>query len=723
MHNKPNALFLFKSKHYSFISRLFLAFCTFLLFLSLPDYAGAYIGPGAGFAVAGSFMVMFTALITAVAVLLTWPVRYVIRSIKFGRIFARSKVKKVVVVGLDGLDYHLTKQWIDEGKLPHFAKLQQQGCFKPLLSTIPPISPVAWSSFQTGANPGKHNIFDFLTRDRATYSAKLSSTDVRGPAKTLRVGRFCIPLGKPDIRLLRKSMPFWKVLGDNGIFSSIIRVPITFPPEKFYGIQLSAMCTPDLRGTQGMFSYYTTDTGIDSEKIGGEFYKVALNRDKICAKLSGPQDPFVVEKKTLSCDFTVALTGEKTADMNIAGKKITLKKNVYSDWVSIKFRASFGLKIQGICRFLLIEVRPVFKLYVTPINIDPDNPAMPISTPAVYATYLAKKQGSFATLGLAEDSWALNEKLISDRDFMEQCLQGDRERESMFFDSLDKISRGLCVCVFDGTDRVQHAFWRQIDPEHPAHGGCYTPTDRSAVQEIYERADALVGKTMQKCSDTDTLLMVISDHGFNAFRYGIDLNRWLEENGYLVVKSDGRGKKHLAGVDWLKTRVFAIGLTGTVLNLKGGEAKGIIDQKEEADALRDEIAEKLLALTDTRRNAKVVKNVYNAWKTYAGPYKNDAPDLIVGYEKWYRASWETAIGQVTDTVFHDNIKAWSGDHCIDQSLVPGVLFCNRSIEDRQVRLMDIGPAILDMFGVPVPHHMDGRPFRIASAVEPMQPEV
>ncbi|MCP4602805.1 MAG: nucleotide pyrophosphatase, partial [Proteobacteria bacterium] len=388
-------------------------------------------------------------------------------------------------------------------------------------------------------------------------------------------------------------------------------------------------------------------------------------------------------------------------------------KGEYSEWITAEFKASLGSKISGICKFLIKSIEPDFNLYVTPININPNKPAMPISHPPVYATYLSKRQGPYATLGLIEDSWALNEKLIDDDDFMQQCLQADDEREKMFFDSLGNVAHGLCVCVFDGTDRVQHAFFRQLDKSHPSHMGEYRAPKKPAIEEIYKRADALLGKTMAKCNEEDSVLIVVSDHGFNVFRYGIDLNRWLEENGYLKLKEGGRNKKNLAGVDWSQTRAFAIGLSGLFLNLKGRESKGIVDPKEEAESLRAEIADKLQNLIDPVRNETAVKKVYNAQKIYKGPFKNDAPDLLVGYHIGYRASWETAVGQVTGSIFHDNVKAWSGDHCIDQSLVPGVLFSNRKIDDEHPRLMDIGPTVLDMFGVKVPANMDGRPLNVA----------
>ena len=683
-----------------------------VLLLVISTHAHAYIGPGAGFAVMGSFLAIFSAVLAGMLAVFTWPIRYLVRAIRYRRAFARSRIKRCVILGLDGMDPKLAEQFMDQGKLPNLDSLRKQGTFKPLATTIPSMSPVAWSSFQTGVNPGKHNIFDFLTRDKNTYAPKLSSVDIRGPRRTLKLGSFNLPIGKPDIRLLRKGKPFWVTLGENGIFSSILRVPITFPPEKFYGVSLSGMCVPDLRGSQGMFSMFTTRVSGEDEVTGGQYHPVQKNGNRINAELIGPDDPFHADSKPLSCPFSVTIRDEQTAVMKLGGEKITLTKDQYTDWISVDFKAGFGVKVRGICKFLLQNTGPDFQLYATPINIDPSKPVMPVTHPLVFATYLAKQQGLFATLGLAEDSWALNEKALPDEGFIQQCLQLDDEREKMFFDSLDKVSRGLCVCVFDGTDRLQHTFWRDIDPDHPARDD--TSDGRNVIEDLYKRMDDLVGRTVKKCSQDNSLLMVISDHGFNTFRYGVDLNRWLEENGYLVLKDNDRTGKYLTAIDWSRTKAFAIGLTGIFLNIKGRESQGTVDPGQEADRLRTEIAEKLSSLCDTQRqNTPAIKSVYNALKLYNGPYKQNAPDLLVGYYPGYRASWETAVGQVTEAVFHSNTKAWSGDHCIDASFVPGVLFSNRNIEAEKPRLMDIGPTVLDMFGVQIPGYMDGKALKIA----------
>ncbi len=684
-----------------------------LFVLLIPDTAQAYIGPGAGFAVAGSLLTMFAAFFAAILAFFTWPIRYIIRAVRGRHAFKNSRIKKFVILGLDGLDPGLAEQFMNEGLLPNLAKLREQGCFKRLATTTPSISPVAWSSFQTGVNPGKHNIFDFLTRDKRTYQPRLSSVDIRGPKRKINIGKYQFLLGKADIRLLRKGRQFWKTLGEHGIFSHVIRVPITFPPEKFYGVSLSGMCVPDLRGSQGMFSFYTTRDNDNDPSTGGENYHISRQGNTIKTELVGSENPLRKDKSVLKCPFAVTIKDETSASIKINGDSYTLEKNVYTPWINVDFKAGPGMKIRGICKFLLLSTAPEFELYVTPINIDPEKPVMPIAHPGIYSAYLAKRQGPFATLGLAEDSWALNEKILSDDGFLQQCVQIDQEREKMFFDSLDKVKHGLCVCVFDGTDRIQHAFWRQIDKEHPIHQEGRGQS-KDAIKQLYRRMDDLAARTLEKCKGKDTIFMIISDHGFNSFRYGVDLNRWLEDNDYLTVRQGRRDEQYLQSVDWSQTQAFAVGLSGIFLNLKGRESQGIVDPGAQAAQLRREIAEKLCQLTDPARGQqKAIKQVYNSLEIYCGPYKDEAPDLLVGYNKGYRASWETAIGRVTDEVFHDNTKAWSGDHCIDPQLVPGVLFCNRPIATDNPRLMDIGPTVLDMFGVMVPGYMDGKPLTIA----------
>ncbi len=667
----------------------------------------AYIGPGAGFALAGSLLAMAGALLSAVSMIVFWPIRRLLRAIFRKRPPKPPRFKRVVVLGLDGLDHGLTTRLLEEGRLPNLAQLRERGSFQSLASTLPPISPVAWSTFQTGVNPGKHNIFDFLTPDEKTYQPKLSSVEIRSVPRSFGIGRWRFSFSRrADVRMLRKSRPFWGVLSDFGIFNCVIRVPITFPPEKLNGVQLSAMCVPDLRGTQGTFSQYTTRPKSDQGKVGGDVHVVKRVGDVVQCELVGPPDPDDPSGGSIRLPFTVTIRGE-SATLHINRQSIPLNRGQYSDWVTVTFRIRLGVTVRGVCRFLLLETTPEFNLYVTPIHIDPENPAMAIGYPKIYPIYLAKQQGPYATLGLAEDTWALSEEVLEDQHFLTQCSDIDVEREQMFFDGLKKVPEGFTVCVFDGTDRMQHMFWRYLDPSHPARPEQVPSAFARAIEDLYERMDKLVGRTMAECDNDDTLLIVMSDHGFNSFRRCVDLNRWLEEQGYLVVDDERRSEDYLAGVDWSRTRAFAVGLTGIFINLRGRFEHGVVSP-DVAPALRDEIASKLRDIIDPQSGSRAIRAVYQAAKVYRGPYKENAPDLIVGYESGYRVSWDAAVGRTSTSVFSDNTKAWSGDHCVDPSVVPGVLFANHRIETTSARLLDLAPTILDLFGCPVPDYMDGQ---------------
>lgn len=685
--------------------------------LAAHGTAAAYIGPGAGFAVGGSFLAVFAAVASTVGLLLTWPIRFAWRLLFRKRPPKAAQFQRVVVLGLDGLDHGLVARLLADDRLPNLAKLQQQGGFHPLASTLPPISPVAWSTFQTGTNPGKHNIFDFLVPDERTYKPKLSSVEVRPPRRMLHLGKWRFPLGRAEVRLLRKSKPFWSILGDHGVFNCVIRVPITFPAEKLRGVQLSAMCVPDIRGSQGTFSLFTTRTMRAGEKTGGDTRTVQRIGNRVLGELVGPDHPTRSERGPLTVAFTATQRRNGRWALSVEGETHELTPGEYTPWIPVTFRSFPRVRVRGVCKFLLLRTEPEFELYATPVNIDPENPALPIGYPANYPQYLAARQGSYATLGLAEDTWGLNEHVLEDEHFRRQCLDTDAEREDMFFDALDKVPRGFVACVFDGSDRMQHMFWRYHDRHHPARPAEVPAEYANEIEALYTRMDALVGRTMARCAGTDTLLIVMSDHGFTTFRRGVDLNRWLEENGYLVVDDIRRGEDYLAGVDWSRTRAFAVGLTGIFLNLKGKFEQGIVEAGSEAEQLRAEIAAKLADLVDPADGQKAFRRVYQAAKAYRGPYVGHAPDVIPGYESGYRVSWDAAVGRTTTAVFHDNTKAWSGDHCVDPSVVPGILFSNHPIHADKPRLLDIAPTILGVFGIPAPEYMDGRPLPVGNSLK------
>ena len=673
----------------------------------------AYIGPGAGIALFSSFLAVLVAMFSALLGLLTWPVRRIWRALRGRRALAHARVKRVVVLGLDGLDPGLVEEMLEAGELPNLAKIRQQGTYTRLGTTWPPLSPVAWSSFSTGSNPGKHNIFDFIQRRLHDYRVEMSSVRIRPPRRSLSIGKYKIPLARPRVEALRKSRPFWQELGDHGIFTAVLRVPITFPPEKFHGVQLSAMCVPDLRGTQGTFTLFCENDSARTPASGdggGDRAPVMRNGKGVSGHLIGPDNPLRREPTQSQLRFQVVPGKIGDAVLRIAGNRVVLRPGVYSDWIQVPFRLAPGVTAHGICRFLLRQYGPPFEMYATPINIDPNRPVMPISHPPVYAVYLAKQHGPFATLGLAEDTSSLTDGAIDERAFLQQTYDIDEERQQMFFDTLRRVRQGAVVCVFDGPDRIQHMFWRFHDDQHPARGSdpAAIAEHKEVIRQMYARMDRLVGKTIDAVGD-GTALIVMSDHGFKPFRRAVDLNSWLLKHGYLALKEDAvqSSTPYLEDVDWSRTRAYGLGLAGIFINQRGRESQGIVADGTEKQQLVAEICDQLTGIKDPEQDNIAIHEAVPRGRVFQGPYVDAAPDIIVGYNVGYRVSWETASGKCSGAVFADNLKAWSGDHCIHPDLVPGILFTTEKLGQTGADIMDVAPTVLELLGVPTPGYMDG----------------
>jgi predicted AlkP superfamily phosphohydrolase/phosphomutase len=686
-----------------------------------PGGAQAYIGPGAGFALGGSFLFALAGILLALVALFMWPLRLGLRTWRGRRRRGKASAKRVVVLGLDGLDPLLFREFAGQGKMPHLQRLAEQGGFSELGTTLPAMSPVGWSTFATGTDAGGHNIFDFLMRDVRTYLPVLSSTRITTSGKPVKLGPLTLKRPKVKIEFLRRSRPFWKTLADCGVHSSILRVPITFPPDNFAGHMVSAMCVPDLRGTQGTFTHFTSPEGEPEgeQTTGGtrlEFQKIA--GDHYSGRLPGPELPTPDGGSAeAGLDFTVRVDrAARRAHFELEDSTFTLGPDEYSPWIPVVFGQG-RLKAHGICRFRVTSFDDRFGVYVTPINLDPEHPDLPLANPPHYAIALAKLQGKFATLGLAEDTWALNERVIDEQAFLDQAYAIHEERRAMFFHALDMNPRGVVSVVFDATDRIQHMFWRYREPDHPANVGQDTEVHKEAIADIYAAGDRLVGETLDRCGPND-LLLVVSDHGFANFKRGVNLNTWFRENGYLYLKSDpaagavpplARGARVDASeIDWSRTRAYTNGLAGFYLNVKGREREGIVAPADLPD-LKAEIMAKLRGLPDpdSPDGPPAITDLWDARTFYRGPYREGGPDVLVGYTRGYRADWHAAVGRLTDEAIRDNRRAWSGDHCMDPAQVPGVIFANRPLAKDDPDLVDLAPTILEAFGVGVPGYMQG----------------
>ncbi len=639
--------------------------------------------------------------------------------------------KKVIVIGMDGLDALLCERLMDRGELPHLDALRQAGGYKPLATTIPPQSPVAWASFITGANPGVHGIFDFIHRNPARqYAPYYSAAETVGSEDGWEVGDHKIPLTfwpfshHPTQTLLRREgTPFWDYLDEAGVPMWIYDIPANYPPSPSkhgHMCCLSGMGTPDLLGTYGTYQYFAEDVFVPKEEGGGMRKSLLFRHNEAAATLVGPRNSYLKTPADTEVSFTVYRhPTNATARIDLQDQTVVLKEGEWSEWCKVSFEMEMpaflpNKDVRGICRFYLQEVHPTFRLYVTPINIDPSDPGdQKVTEPADFITDISERLGLFYTTGFQEDHKALSNGIFADSEFAHQADYVLTERMNLLQFAIEKYDEGFLFFYFSSTDVQAHMFWWDSQDEHPLRSSGEASRYHRSIVDLYKRMDDLVGELLQRFGEEATI-MVMSDHGFCNFRRQFNLNTWLRDNGYIqppecrkLTGCRRRFHDRCHHVNWSRTTAYGLGLNGLYVNLEGRERDGIV-APEERDALLNELSEKLLAIRDPLDGQPVIARVYRTDEVYWGPFVAMAPDLIVGYHRGYRASWATTLGDMTDKVISNNNSAWSADHCIAAEEVPGVIFSNRPILHPEPSLIDLAPTILGEFGVSPPETMSGR---------------
>jgi predicted AlkP superfamily phosphohydrolase/phosphomutase len=616
---------------------------------------------------------------------------------------------KALILGMDGVEPKIVEAMLRQGRLPNFRRLIEMGGFHRITTSIPPHSPVAWANFISGANPGTHGIFDFIARDPKTYLPHLSIASVQPAERTLKLGEWVLPISGGKVECLRRGPTFWQTLEEHGIPTTMFRIPSDFPPTETGGRAISDLGTPDILGTWGTFSFYTNNPPADAKDVsGGDVYKVAVSNGVVRTKLHGPHNDLRKGGPKCAIDLTVYVDhSAPVAKIVVGGREVLLQQGEWSDWVQVSFPMLWRHGVSGACRFYLKSVHPDFRLYVTPIQIDPSNPALPITTPAGYAQELYRRFGPFYTQGMPEDTKVYSSGLLDADEYMQISDHILNERLAMYDYEMSRFDEGLLFFYVSNTDRHGHMFWWARDPAHPAYDPKLAPRFASAIEDLYTTMDGVVAKALSKMRGND-LLMVLSDHGFAPYYRSFQLNSWLRDNKYLATLDAGEGESDIfASADWGYTKAYSLGLNCLYLNVEGREDQGIVRPGAEREALAREIAQRLLAVRDPKNGRQVISNVYLAKERYAGPLVDSAPDLIIGYNHGYRGSWQTAIGQYTNTLLDDNDGVWSGDHCIDYVHVPGVLFCNRPVQAKHPALSDVGPSVIEYFGAKKPKEMTG----------------
>lgn len=627
------------------------------------------------------------------------------------KVFGKTETaKKVIILGFDGMDPHLVGVWIEQGFLPAFKKLRETGLFSPLETGNPPQSPVAWADFITGMDPGGHGIFDFIQRDPQNYFPVSSAAESTKAAHTLSIGNYEFPLSGGKVRNLIKAKAFWQILEEHDIPATIFKMPSNYPPVPTKQRTISGMNTPDILGSYGICNYYTTESTHINEDIGGaRVHEVYVIGNRVEAKLLGPENSFKKDKPDSVIDFKVYIDPvNPVAKIAIQDHEFMLRVGEWSDWKRISFPMIPTQSVSGICNFYLKEIRPEFKLYVSPINIDPADPAMPISTPDSYAKELEKQFGPFYTKGLPGDFKAMNNNLLSEDEFLEQDDQVLEERIAMYDYELARFDSGVLFYYVSSTDQRQHMFWRHIDKHNPTYDPTLAGKFQNTIRNIYVEADKMLDRAMQKAG-RDTIIMVVSDHGFSPFRWAFNANTWLKENGYhALINPWKQGEEQLfMNTDWSRSKAYAFGLNGLYINQRGREGEGIVSPGAEKENLIHEIARKLEAYVDPKTGERPILKAFLSKEIYRGPYVDLAPDIVLGFNRGYRISWSSPMGNFPREIVMDNTEKWSGDHCVAPEIVPGIFFMNNQIKAKNPKFRDVTPTILKIFGIDKPADMTG----------------
>jgi predicted AlkP superfamily phosphohydrolase/phosphomutase len=607
----------------------------------------------------------------------------------------RAASRKMIVLGIDGMDPgFLERHW---SALPNLERLRREGDFKRLGTTIPPQSPVAWSTFITGRDPGGHGIFDFVHRDPATMHPVSSMGETVESGRSLPLGPYVLPLSRGEVHSFRRGEAFWQTLAGRGVPATVLRMPTNYPPVPCQCRQIAGMGTPDMQGTFGSFAFFTDDPAESTRQVsGGKIVRVDVRNGRAVLPIEGPANSLRKDRRPVFAPLVVHTdAAARAARFDLGGEKLILREGEWSDWVRVKFPLIPGLSSAGgIVRIFARELSPRLRIYVSPVNIDPLSPDVPISVPSSYSRELAAAIGRFHTQGIAEDTAALRAGVLTREQYLQQSRAVALEQMAMLRHEIGRFAGGFFFLHFLGVDQDSHMLWGKHEDE---------------LLATYRLVDDAVGWVRDRVPDAT--LIVMSDHGFAAFDRALHLNTWLMREGFLSLR-DGAGPgpdELFAHVDWSRTQAYALGLNGLYLNLEGRERHGVVTPGTQADIVLRVISRRLREYRDPLSGRQVVSHLYSPAELFQGEALALAPDLIVGYNPPYRSSWQSALGAVPPETIEDNQDAWIGDHCIAAQHVPGALLANRPVRLADPHLADLPVAILNEFGVGRPAGMRGRP--------------
>ena len=417
-----------------------------------------------------------------------------------------------------------------------------------------------------------------------------------------------IPVSKPVVQSIRGGTSFWVTAGKAGVRSSMLTVPVTFPPEDVpNGELLSGLPLPDIRRTMGTFYYFGTDLSRYEEgntEFGGILKRLVFDGDNAQTELVGPPNPIVKQQlrelransplsapsdadkmkiAALEAREDVRLPiaihwnkADKSATVNIGDNSILLAEHQWSKWINLDFNINLLIRVHGMAQLYLINAGSELQLYISPVNWRPDNPPAAMSSPSSFSADIFERLGPYRTLGWAEATWPLNEDRIDEKVFMDDLYRAFDDRAQVILQRIDSKQWDLLVGVIESTDRVQHMMWRLIDPTHPMYDKALAARFGDSIERVYRKCDDFVGEVMARVDPSTPILIVFGswlplvpsvgepEHLAGAGRFHGDPGAaaWREEAAGPVRRRNVLGKRgldaHTGATRWVWARSTSI---------------------------------------------------------------------------------------------------------------------------------------------------------------------
>ena len=590
---------------------------------------------------------------------------------------------KTIILGFDSFDPVVFENMAGQSKLTNLSKFVDAKGYSRLEVCSPPQTEVSWTSIATGADPGGHGIFDFVHRDPSTYAPYVSIL----PMKKSAIGEQFVP---PYI-----AKTLFEEAAEMGYPATALWWPAMFPARPELPVNtLPGLGTPDIRGQLGVGTLFSTEDEKKSKTAVARFE--STGKERYTALLKGPQVQSKAGPQPVTLPITLEVIDNNSARIILGDNQLQLRVGEWSDIVEVKFKAGMFFNVHAITRMILTSLNGVARLYTLPLQIHPLHALSHYSSSKSFAKDLWQKVGPYLTLGWPQDTTGLEDGCITDEQFIALCDMIFERRKQIFFYLLDHFKEGVLASIFDDLDRIQHMFYHnRLD----------------VAQAWYQKLDAFVGEVNQRISGWGGKYnyLVMSDHGFTTFQQKIHLNRWLAENGYLTL-SNGNSNGDLSNVNWTQTKAYAVGLNSLYLNIAGREGLGVVGANE-IENLLTEIQQKLMDWKGPDGKS-VTQRVRLKHEVYNGSYTRLGPDLVIGYAPGYRASSETGLGKIPQTLVEPNYDHWGADHCVDSDVVPAVIFANRDLENfggvsfRDIPFLAIGKH-LDQSHIKPPSQISG----------------